>query len=377
MRRQRAPESSVVGSYVEGAEVAISAVEFNANGHFSGWTQSGTPSGSFGDPSAAETTFTMPADEVTLTANYVSHNLTHHEGQDPTCTEPGWAAYDECACGYTTYREIPAPGHTFENGFCTVCGDKDPNYVVTPPSRPTYPPKVDEVGGGSVKTSPSRPHAGDEVTVTPDPDEGKVVDGVTVADEDGKPVEVTDNGDGTWSFTQPAGSVTVTVTFACDGGELCLSAGFPDVDQTQWYHAAVDWAIETGAMGGYGDGTFGPLNPLTRAEMACVLSNLAGSPASPSAGLPGDCEDGSWYAGAVSWALGAGVMNGHGDGSFAPGGALTREEAACVLMNAAGLAGMDVRRPLRLRRRRRRVGLGQGGPLLGRGRGRDERRRDR
>ena len=129
--------STVAGSYVEGAEVAISAEEFNANEHFSCWTQSGAANGSFDDSSAAETTFTMPAGGVTLTANYESHSLTHHEGQDPTCTEPGWAAYDECACGYSTYQEIPAPGHTFENGVCTVCGEKDPDYV--DPDEPENP----------------------------------------------------------------------------------------------------------------------------------------------------------------------------------------------------------------------------------------------
>lgn len=93
--------------------------------------------GSFDDPSAAQTTFTMPAGAVELTANYDAHSLAHHDGQDPTCTDPGWAAYDECACGYSTYQEIPAAGHSFVDGVCTVCGEKessqDPDQT-TPPS---------------------------------------------------------------------------------------------------------------------------------------------------------------------------------------------------------------------------------------------------
>lgn len=108
--------STVVGSYVEGARVSISAEAFDANGHFSGWTQNGAAVGSFDDPSAAQTTFTMPAGAVELTANYDAHSLAHHDGQDPTCTDPGWAAYDECACGYSTYQEIPAAGHSFVDG---------------------------------------------------------------------------------------------------------------------------------------------------------------------------------------------------------------------------------------------------------------------
>ena len=71
------------------------------------------------------------------------HNLNHYDGQSPTCTIPGWEAYDICSdCGYTSYTEIPAMGHHYESvvtaptcteqGFtahiCTICGD---SYVDT------------------------------------------------------------------------------------------------------------------------------------------------------------------------------------------------------------------------------------------------------
>lgn len=120
----------------------------DANGHFSGWTQNGAAAGSFDDPSAAQTTFTMPAGAVELTANYDAHSLAHHDGQDPTCTDPGWAAYDECACGYSTYQEIPAAGHSFVDGVCTVCGEKessqDPDQ--TTPVNPERPAEPSEPG---------------------------------------------------------------------------------------------------------------------------------------------------------------------------------------------------------------------------------------
>lgn len=206
-----------------------------------------------------------------------------------------------------------------------------------PPVEPTYPPEVDDPDNGSVTVTPSRPHAGDEVTVTPEPDEGFEVGGVAVTDKDGEPVEVTDNGDGTWTFVQPAGSVTVAVTFACDGGKLCPTAGFADVDQSQWYHDAVDWAVTTGAMTGYGDGSglFGPAAPLTRAEMATVLWRLAGEPEAASE-LPPDCDASEWYATPVSWALETGAFSGYGDGTFGPANPLTREQAATVLWRLAG-----------------------------------------
>ena len=50
------------------------------------------------------------------TTSKLGHDLEHHEGQEPTCTESGWEAYDTCkraGCGYTTYQEIPALGHKY------------------------------------------------------------------------------------------------------------------------------------------------------------------------------------------------------------------------------------------------------------------------
>lgn len=210
-----------------------------------------------------------------------------------------------------------------------------------PPSRPTYRPEVEETDNGTVAVTPSYPHKGDTVTVTPEPDEGFVVGTVEVTDKDGEPVEVTDNGDGTYTFVQPAGRVTIAVTFACDGGALCPSAGLADVDQTEWYHGAVDWAVSTGALVGYDDGTFGPDEALTRAQMATVLWRLAGRPAGD-AGLPGDCAASELYAAAVSWALSEGVFNGHSDGTFEPDGPISREQVACVLYNRAEAGGEDV-----------------------------------
>ena len=93
----------------------------------SGWTQNGAAVGSFDDPSAAQTTFTMPAGAVELTANYDAHSLAHHDGQDPTCTDPGWAAYDECACGYSTYRGDPCsrPIGFGRRRLAPLCGEKE------------------------------------------------------------------------------------------------------------------------------------------------------------------------------------------------------------------------------------------------------------
>lgn len=45
------------------------------------------------------------------------HDLVHHDAQAPTCTEPGWNAYEACSrfgCNYTTYAELPALNHDYQ-----------------------------------------------------------------------------------------------------------------------------------------------------------------------------------------------------------------------------------------------------------------------
>ena len=44
-----------------------------------------------------------------------NHDLVHHDAQAPTCTKPGWDAFDTCPrCYYTTFRAIPALKHDLE-----------------------------------------------------------------------------------------------------------------------------------------------------------------------------------------------------------------------------------------------------------------------
>ena len=205
---------------------------------------------------------------------------------------------------------------------------------------PTYPPTMDEPENGTVTTSPSRPEEGDTVTITPKPDEGFEVDEILVKDEDGNPVEVTQNPDGTYTFTQPDGTVTITVTFRCDGGELCPGHHLTDVSKDAWYHAAVDYAVEHGIMEGVSETEFSPNTEVTRAQAVQILYNLEGQPT-----VDGDNEFTDvfgWYEAAVTWAAQTGVATGYGDGTFQPGDSITRQEFAQMLYNYAKYKGYDL-----------------------------------
>ena len=207
-------------------------------------------------------------------------------------------------------------------------------------SRPTYPPIMDEPENGAVTTSPSRPEEGDVVTITPKPDEGFEVDEIRITDEDGKEIAVTQNPDGTYTFTQPDGKVTIKMTFRCDGGELCPGHHLTDVSKDAWYHAAVDYAVEHGIMEGMSATTFSPNTEVTRAQAVQILYNLEGQPT-----VDGDNEFTDvfgWYEAAVTWAAQTGVATGYGDGTFQPGDSITRQEFAQMLYNYAKYKGYDL-----------------------------------
>ena len=72
---------------------------------------------------------------------------------------------------------------------------------------------ISETVGGTVEISDDTPTTNQVVTIITKPDNGKVVDNVIVIDINGNEVKVTDNGDGTYTYVQPDGDVTVNVTF--------------------------------------------------------------------------------------------------------------------------------------------------------------------
>lgn len=207
----------------------------------------------------------------------------------------------------------------------------------------TYPPTVTEGESGDVSVTPALPKQGDTVTVTPEPEEGFEVGEITVTDQNGNQVEVTENADGTWSFTQPAGQVTISVTFVCDGQtEHCPAHAFADVDTGAWYHLAVDYAIEKGLMNGVGDNLFDPQGTATRAQIVTILWRLEGEPVVNYLMDFEDVQEGSWYAEAVRWAASQGIVDGYDNGAFGPADPVTREQLAAILYRYAQYKGYDV-----------------------------------
>ena len=182
-------------------------------------------------------------------------------------------------------------------------------------SEPSYSPVIDITGNGDVKVSPRTPSEGDEVTITPDPDNGYEVGSVTVTDRSGRTVRVTENRDGTYTFTQPAGRVTIEVTFVRTGE----STFFTDVPETFWAYDEIAWAYENGYVNGVTATTFNPNGAISRQQVWMILARLSG-------------YDPADMAAARAWAMENGVSDGTN-----PGNAVTRQQLVALLFRFAEL----------------------------------------
>ena len=210
-----------------------------------------------------------------------------------------------------------------------------------PPANPNYRIDIPAVEGGTVTADPAAAKAGATVTLTATPDEGYALGSLTVTDRFGDAVKVTENADGTYTFTMPNGQVTVKATFV-ETEEPAPAEPFPDVDENDWFYDEVVYVYENGLMNGVENNQFAPNTATNRAMLATILYRLAGEPA-VSGDLPfTDVESGTWYTDAVLWAAQNGIVNGLGENTFAPMNTLTREQLVTMLYRYAEAEGYDV-----------------------------------
>ena len=251
---------------------------------------------------------------------YGSHNAgAWITDQAATSSQPG-SRHKECTvCGYVTARQtVPATGGGFGGG----------GIAPQPPQKPD----IEDSAGGSTDITPVRP--GETATIQSKPDQGYEVDKITVTDQNGKPVEVTVKPDGTYTFKQPNGKVKVEVTYK--PVSTPWSNPFTDVSQDDWYYEAVQFVQEEGLMNGCGSGNFAPNLQLSRAQLAQILFNKKGRPGVDYLPDFSDVGGEAWYTGAVRWAASQGIVGGYGDGTFGPDDPITREQLAVMLWRYSG-----------------------------------------
>ena len=110
--------------------------------------------------------------------------------------------------------------------------------------------------------------------------------------------------------------------------------GFSDVPAGKWYAVAVSTLANAGAIKGYGNGTFQPGKPITRAEFVTILTGIYG--ANTSKGMPFADVGSAWCHDAVATAYANGWVGGYADSTFHPNRTITRAEAVTILNRVLG-----------------------------------------
>ena len=268
---------------------------------------------------------TAPADSVSIMGQpfTVSGTPTYH---DWVITPPEGGILQ---VGTYTVTAHSASQDRTVSGQITVIADSSSNtdhsYAIT----------VDQPDHGGVTASRKAASSGSTITLTINPDEGYQLYTLTVTDSRGNQRELTSKGGGRYTFIMPPANVTVSDVFT-------RILPFIDVDKTSWYIDAVHYVYDRSLMIGTDTDRFSPNGVTSRAMIATVLWRMAGSPVVFDALPFADVADGTWYTDAVCWASAAGIVDGYGDGTFGPDDPVTREQLAAMLYRYAQFRGYDV-----------------------------------
>ena len=242
------------GEYPAGKDVNIDAGT-RSGYRFVGWTSSN--GGTFADPSSASTTFTMPAADTTITANWT---------------------YSGGGGGYSDDDDEPdQPADPDDTGVSDLLNTEDHiQYLFGYPDG-TFGPE-NNMTRAEVAQMFYNLLLDQDVEITKTFDDVPANAWYTKAVNTLASLDII-SGVGDNKF-EPERSITraeftsMAMKFAV-GGEEGKNI-FSDVDEDDWFYDAVVNSIQYGWIHGYGDGTFRPNNPITRAEVTAIVNNMLG-----------------------------------------------------------------------------------------------------
>ncbi len=149
-------------------------------------------------------------------------------------------------------------------------------------------------------------------------------------------------GGGSGGGSGSGGGGGLTPTQPTEPAKPTAKTPFADVVEKSWYEDAVAYVFDQKMMVGTSADRFSPELTTSRAMIVTILWRLEGSPAAAADAGFTDVVADAWYGSAVAWASGKGIVNGMGDGIFAPDAPITREQMAAILYRYAGTKGLNV-----------------------------------
>lgn len=106
---------------------------------------------------------------------------------------------------------------------------------------------------------------------------------------------------------------------------------FTDVSRSDWYYQFVDYVTSKGYFNGTSETTFAPAENMTRAMFVTVLFRFDGAKGDRSQSAFTDVAPGEWYTDAINWAAANRIVDGVGNGKFAPNDPITRAQMCTMI----------------------------------------------
>ena len=301
--------------------------------------------------------------ETESTISATGHNFGDvHDAVPPTCDADGTLAYKTCANCNLNYAADAADNAAFEAALGSIANTNRPDH--TPAAEWSFDAdghyKVCTECDGEVDRADHEfgddricdiceyeklgeiviPEESGVYTITPAE--------VTVLDKNGYEVAYNEAKEG-WilvageEYTIIPDDTSAEVAIALD---KALDAVFNDANSEAWYNNAVTYAVGSGIMTGYADGSgnFGITDGIQRQDFLVMLARYDGVDLTAYAGAGASFDDvdpNAYYAAAVAWGADVGITTGYDDGNFGVGDKITREQLVTFLYRYADYIGVD------------------------------------
>ena len=130
-----------------------------------------------------------------------------------------------------------------------------------------------------------------------------------------------------------AGILSAAMVFSVVSAPQTVSAATDT--SGHWAEASINNWINNGYISGYPDGTFRPNNAISRAEFVTIANKAFGFTSSQGISFS-DVKAGYWAYSEIQKGVAAGYVRGDASGTFRPGSAVSRQEAAVMLARLRG-----------------------------------------
>lgn len=117
---------------------------------------------------------------------------------------------------------------------------------------------------------------------------------------------------------------------------------FEDVAETDWFYESVNYVFQNDLMKGTSETLFSPFMATDRAMIVTMLHRMEEEPGVNFLLTYPDVDEGRWYTEGIRWGTSEEIAKGYGDGSFGPTDKVTREQLAAFLFRYAEWKGYDV-----------------------------------